>query len=105
LKQELKVAEDAYGLYSHKLDEARTYEDMERERVESVRMIQQPTVPPDPSHIQLWIILGGAVAALFSTLMRAAWIEYFRKGFVTPEQLERDMTLPVLAVLSFRRQG
>ena len=103
LQHDRQIAEDEYALASHKLNEARAFENLERERAGSVRIIQPPTVPAEPNNLQMKIILAGLVLALFSLLGTAALTEYLDSAFVTPEKLERGLGVPVLGVISLRR--
>lgn len=103
LTHEKKIAEDEYALSSHKLNEATAYEDLQRERAGSVRIIQPPTAPAEPRRMQGLIILLGFFIALFSLASMAAATEFFDSGFLTPERLERKLGLPVLAVLPLRK--
>jgi len=105
LQKAAVIADDAYSLYSHKLDEARAYEHLQQERADSVRIIQSPSVPPNPRPIQLLIILGGIFLSILSTLGVAAWTAYSDNGFLTPEQIEQNTGLSVLAVLPYRRRA
>jgi uncharacterized protein involved in exopolysaccharide biosynthesis len=104
LQKEADIANESYSLYSHRLDEAKAYEDLQRERVGSVRVIQPPATPPDPKRLQPIIILAGLFISLISMLLTAAITEFSRRGFLAPEQIERSIGLPVLAVIPFRRQ-
>jgi uncharacterized protein involved in exopolysaccharide biosynthesis len=103
LERETQITSDEYALFSHKLGEARAYDNLERERDGSVRIIQPPTAPPEPKRLQLLIILAGLFVSLLSFLGEAAVIEFFGTGFLIPERLERSLGLPVLAVLPHRR--
>jgi uncharacterized protein involved in exopolysaccharide biosynthesis len=103
LQQEVTVANDEYTLYMHKLDEAQTYDKLERARAGSVRIIQPPSAPPEPKKLQGMIILIGFILSLLFTVLVAVITEFSRSGFLTPERLERNIGLPVLGVLSQRK--
>jgi len=103
LEREKQIAEDEYANASHKLIEASAFEDLQRERAGSVRIIQAPSAPAEPKRWQFVIILAGFFVSLFWMLGRAAWIEFISEGFLTPERLERRLGLPVLGVVSKRK--
>ncbi len=103
LQHERQIAEDEYALASHKLNEAKAFDDLERERVGSVRIIQPPTAPAEPKPLQLLIILAGLFISVVSVLAMAAMTEFVECGFLTPERLERRIGVPVLGVLSWRK--
>ncbi len=103
LQHELQVANDEYALYTHKLDEAQAYDNLERARAGSVRIIQPPSAPPEPKKLQSLILLIGFILSLIFTATIAAIAEFSRSGFLTPERLERNLGLPVLGVLTLRK--
>jgi uncharacterized protein involved in exopolysaccharide biosynthesis len=104
LQHEQQIAEDEYALSSHKLGEANAFEELERERAGGVRVIQPPMAPPEPKRLQFLIIIAGFVLSLFSVMLTAALTVFLKAGFTTPEELERSLGLPVLAVLPYRRK-
>lgn len=99
LSREAKIAEESYTLFSHNLDEAKAFERLQRDRADSVRVIQQPTAPPYPKKLQLMIILVGFFAGILNLLGVAAITEFLRSGFYTPERLENNLGLPVIATI------
>jgi polysaccharide biosynthesis protein PslE len=103
LEHDLQMANDEYTLYTHKLDEAQTYDDMEKARAGSVRIIQPPAAPPEPKRLQGLILIAGFILSLIFTILVAAITEFSRSGFLTPERLERNIGLPVLGVLTLRK--
>lgn len=99
LQQEEQIANTSYTLASHKYDEAKAYEDLEHEQLDSVRIVQQPSVPPEPHHLQWLIILGGTILSVFSLLSVAAVLRFLENGFRTPDQVEKLLGLTVLSTL------
>ncbi len=103
LEHDATVANDEYAVYVHQLDEAKAFENLAHERVGSVRVIQEPTVPAEPKRLQSIIIIAGLILSIMSMFTVAVLTEFFSSGFLTPEKLERDLGLPVLAVVPFRK--
>ncbi len=103
LQQNLQMANDEYSLYTHKLDEAQAYDNLERARAGSVRVVQQPAAPAEPKRLQSIILLAGFFLSLVITVLVAALTEFSRSGFLTPERLERNLGLPILAALPLRK--
>lgn len=103
LQNDAHVAEDEYAAFQHKLDEAKAYDDLAQKRADSVRVIQAPITTAEPRKIQPLIILAGFILSLISALGVAAATQVFESGFITPERLERNLGLKVLAVIPYRR--
>jgi len=103
LQHNVQMANDEDALYAHKLDEAQTYDNLERARAGAVRVIQPPAAPPEPKNLQGLILIVGFILSLIFTAIVAAITEFSRSGFLTPERLERNLGLPVLGVLSLRK--
>lgn len=104
LQKEAEIASESYALSSHRFEEAKAYEEVQRERSSSVRVIQPPSAPPEPKKLKTLIILSGFIASLVIALITAAICETSRRGFLTPEEAERQLKLPVLAVLPYTRR-
>ena len=103
LVHDQQMTNDEYTLYAHKLDEAQSYDSMERSRASSVRVVQEPSAPPEPKRLQSLIILAGFMVSLIFTVLVAAITEFSRSGFLTPERLERNLGVPILAALPLRK--
>jgi uncharacterized protein involved in exopolysaccharide biosynthesis len=103
LQHDLQMANDEYTLYTHKLDEAQAYDNLERARAGSVRVIQQPAAPPEPKKLRGLILLAGFMLSLIFTVIVAAITEFSRSGFLTPERLERSIGLPILGAIPLRK--
>ncbi len=100
LTHDSTVAQDEYTVFARRLSEARAYEDLERERLGSVRVIQPPSAPAEPKSLRAVVI---AIGFVFSVLMAAVALialDMFSSTFITPEQLEKAIGLPVLATIS-----
>ncbi len=99
LEHEAQIASDEFGIYSHKLEEARAYDNMERERVGSVRVIQPPSAMGKPKGYRSLFAMGGIFLGFIFMIINAILIEAGRSGFLTPERLETAIGLPVLATI------
>jgi uncharacterized protein involved in exopolysaccharide biosynthesis len=101
LQKEAELANESYSLSSHRYEEAKAYEEVQRDRASSVRIIQPPSAPPEPKKLNSLIMLAGTVLSILIALIVAAISEFSRRGFLTPEEAERQLKLPVLAVLPY----
>lgn len=103
LKREADLAAKSYDSYAGKFDEASSYDAFQKDREDSVRMIQSPVSSPEAKSIQALIIIGGIFLSIITTLLVAAITEFSRSGFMSPEQVERQLGIPVLAAIPRKR--
>ena len=107
LKREADTNDKNYRTYVDKLEEARISDDMNRQKMANVSVIQPAAVPAKPVKPKkvLNIILGVILGAC-AGLGYAFFSEYTSQGFSTPEQVERRLGLPVLATVPLKgKQG
>jgi len=104
LERDAKLANEEYAQAVRKANEAKALDLLSRERVGSVRIIQNATVSPYPIGLQSLIVLSGFFISVLFFFCVAAFTEFSRNGFLTPEELERALNLPVLAVLPLRKE-
>jgi uncharacterized protein involved in exopolysaccharide biosynthesis len=104
LKREMISNEKNYKTYLEKVEEARISEDLNRQKMANISVVQVAAIPAKPVkpkkllNIVLGIILG-AVAGLGL----AFFSEYTDQGLSTPERAERRLGLPVLATVPYKK--
>lgn len=100
LERERRELEQLAHTYRTRYEEARMSEDLDRERVVSVSVIQKPdasALPAGPRHLPF--ILGGLLAGLLGAAGVLVYTLVFRQTLITVESVERIIGLPVLASL------
>lgn len=104
LNRDLATKEKNYRTYLERLEEARISDDMNRQKIANISVIQPATVPLKPVKPKklLNIALGVLVGAL-GGLAVAFIAELLRQGVSTPAQVQEHLGLPVLATLSLRK--
>jgi uncharacterized protein involved in exopolysaccharide biosynthesis len=104
LKRELASNETNYKTYLEKVEEARISDDLNRQKMANISVIQAADEPLKPirPRKKLNIIIGIIVGAV-SGLGLAFFSEYTAQGLSTPESAERRLGLPVLGTVSYRR--
>lgn len=99
LERERDLAGDHYAAVAKTLDARRFQEDVSARRAASVRVIDPATPPLDAGNQRLVIFAAGVLLSLFAGALAAVLADVFRRGFISPDKLERALGLPVLAVV------
>lgn len=105
LKRELSTNEKYYQAYVDRLEEARISENMNLNKLANISVIQEASVPEKPVrprkmlNILLSIFLGGVFGIGFALVAEGA-----SQSFTTPESAERRLALPVLTVISYKKE-
>ncbi|MBV8651576.1 MAG: hypothetical protein JO255_08930 [Alphaproteobacteria bacterium] len=107
LALQLEVAENNYKTYMERSEDARIAEDLNKQKITSISVIEPATQPVKPArprfllNLALGVLLGG-----FLGLMAAFLSEAFDDAYSTPEQVERSIGAPVLvSIAEARRRG
>lgn len=105
LNREVSTNEMNYKTYQEKKEEARISDEMNRQKLANISVIQAAVVPSKPVkpkkalNILLSIILGAVSGLGFAFLS-----EYMGQGLSTPEAAEEKLGLPVLATVSLQEK-
>ena len=103
LKRELAENEKNYKTYSEKVEEALISDNLNRQKMANISVIQAATAPAKPIKPKKALnILLGIVLGAVSGLGLAFFNEYSNQGLSTPESAERRLGLPVLGMVSYR---
>ncbi len=106
ITRELNATEDNYKDFLSKYEQAVLSEEMDRQKLANVSVIQKALVPERPvfpkkrSNIVMAIILGGA-----TSLGIALFIEFvIEQSMSTPESVERRLGIPVLTTIAYKER-
>jgi uncharacterized protein involved in exopolysaccharide biosynthesis len=105
LQQSLTTNQDNYALYAKKLDESKVENDLLRQKMTSISLVEKAAVPLAPISPKLTLIPFVLVLGAFGLLGgvgTALALEYLRQGFISAEDVERTLRLPVLADFPYR---
>ena len=97
-QRERRTLDELVHTYRTRYEEARMNEDLDREHVVSVGVIQQPSAaarPAGPRHLPY--ILGGVLLGIIGASGLLLYLLVFRETLITVESVERIIGLPVLA--------
>jgi polysaccharide biosynthesis protein PslE len=103
-RERRELAELAHT-YRTRYEEARMSEDLDREKIVSVSVVQQPDAPmkpTGPSHLPFG--LAGILIGLVGASGVLVYLLVFRETLITVESVERMLGLPVLASVARRRR-
>ncbi len=100
LERELAINDGNYRLYLTKFEEAKISENMDKQKIANVRVIE-PAVPimkPIKPRKRLNVLIGGFLG-LFAGIGMAFLIEFVHPVFRTREDVDQFLGLPVLVTL------
>ncbi len=99
LERERRMAEQNYEAASKRLRTEMAMLELDRKRRSNVSIVQPPLVPAKGSSIAPLILAVGTVLSLCATLLVAFLSALWRDSFLSPEQVERELGIPVLAAI------
>jgi uncharacterized protein involved in exopolysaccharide biosynthesis len=103
LERERRVLEELVHTYRTRYEDARMNEDLDRERVVSVSVVQRPDAPARPAGPRhLPFALAGILIGLVGASGVLLYLLVFRETLITVESVERIIGLPVVASVASR---
>ena len=106
LDRERRVLEELVHTYRTRYEDARMNEDLDRERVVSVSIVQRPDAPARPAGPRhLPFALAGILIGLVGASGMLLYLLVFRETLITVESVERIIGLPVVASVPVRPTG
>lgn len=94
------LLEQNYATAMKTLDDRRMQENVEAKKATNVRVIQPAGAPLKSNAIRIVILAGGAVISLLVGFLTAFLSDVFRRGFISPDRLERTLGVRVLGSVS-----
>lgn len=105
LKREMTANEKYFRAYEDRLEEARISEDMNRNKLSNISVIQAAAVPAKPVRPKKgWNMLLSLFVGCFSGLGLAFVSEHLSQGLATPQGVEKRLGLPVLTTIPYKEQ-
>ena len=103
IQAEVDLAREHHQTYQKKVEEARVSAEMDLRKMSNISVIQPAVVPQQPVGTSsiLKILLGAIVGGLAGIVV-AFFLEHIRGQYSTPEQVTRDVNLPVLAWIPYK---
>ncbi|OPY00324.1 MAG: Chromosome partition protein Smc [Syntrophorhabdus sp. PtaB.Bin006] len=102
LRREVTAHESSYRTYLQKLEEARISDDMDRQKMVAISVVEgaQAGVTPKVTKIKTMIIPLGLVGGLAAGIVVALLLEFASSALVTPRAAERRVGLPVMVAVA-----
>jgi uncharacterized protein involved in exopolysaccharide biosynthesis len=105
LSRDIAVLNDKYRKYSESLEQARIDEALQQDNMSSVNVVQLPSFNDDPIDTSNTIVaVIGIVGSVFCALGAAFGRRYMRNELSNPDDIERELEIPVLATIPSSRQ-
>lgn len=104
LERERRIAEQNYEAAAKRLRDETALEALDRKRRSNVSIVQAPVAPLQGSSIAPVILAVGTVLSLCMAALVAFLSALWRDSFLSPEQVERELGIPVLAAIPEREK-
>ncbi len=99
MERERKLVESSYEAAMKRLEEAMVLDELDRGRKSNVSIVQAARPPIDGKSQRSVILMVGTLISLCCALLMAFLSALLRDTFLSPEQLQRSLGLPLLAVV------
>ncbi len=103
LERERRLAEANYEAAAKRLRDELAMVELDRKRRSNVSIVQPPLVPLSGSSVAPLILVVGTVLSLVGAALVAFLSALWRDTFLTPEQVERELGIPLLAAIPEKR--
>jgi tyrosine-protein kinase Etk/Wzc len=105
LEREVRLLEGKYEMHVRKLEEARVNDALGQERITNVKVAQPATLVYKPvAPNKLLVAAGALLVALVASIGSAFAAEKMDQSLQTTDQVEKELGLPVLTSLPYRKR-
>jgi uncharacterized protein involved in exopolysaccharide biosynthesis len=105
LERERSINEENYRTYTARVEEARITEEFDRNKSANIRIIEAAEPPTSGKNLRVPILAAAVFLGMMSALATAFVVAQMRQTYLTPDDVERSLGLPVLLVVPLRRMG
>ena len=101
MERNMGIQESNYRTYLDKMEQARINRELEIQQLSNISVVQSPTVTVDNVRPRrLLNVVMGFFLALFGGITFAFILEYLDDSFKKPDDVERELGVPVLAAIA-----
>lgn len=103
MSRDVADSEESYKTYLSKLEEARIHDELDRQKMTSVSVLEPASIPIIPNNLPhpfIFYILVALFLGIAGSIGLAFIVEILSPAMSTPAQAERRLDLPVLAVVA-----
>jgi uncharacterized protein involved in exopolysaccharide biosynthesis len=105
LQLQQQVDEENFRNYLQAVNDARVADDLNRQRISNIAVVQSPTVPVLPAKPRkLFILAAGFLLGLAAAIAATLLAEMADEAFSTADQIETVLGLPVLGTFTMRER-
>jgi uncharacterized protein involved in exopolysaccharide biosynthesis len=102
LSLERELLEKNLRIYAQKVEEALVQEELDRQKMANIRIIEQPQTN-QPRSLKWPVLIFSLVGAIILALLMTFFKDFFRQVFTSPEDTERALGLPVLMTIPVKK--
>jgi len=105
LQREVTNNEERYRSYRQRLEETRIYDELERQKMSSVSVIEPasvPMLPANPKKPTILFVAAALAVGIGGAVGLAFLLEFLKRGVTTPAEAERRLGLPVLVAVPYK---
>jgi len=102
LERDHAILDDSYRTYTKRLEEAKITEEFDKSKTANVRIIAPAEPPSEGRSLRLPIIAASMFLGILAALTTAFVMAQMRQTYLTPEDAERSLSLPVLLTVPLR---
>jgi polysaccharide biosynthesis protein PslE len=104
LERAVEINETNYLTYVEKHEEARISDDLDRQKIANISVIQTPSIPQKPVEPKKRIaILLATLLGMLLGIGYALFTEFTSQRLSTPEEVQRRLGVPALAAIPLRQ--
>lgn len=105
LERDRALLEESYRTYTTRLEQAKITEEFDKSKSANVRIIASAEPPSEGRSLRLPIMAAAVFIGFLTALATAFVVAQMRQIFLTPEDTERALGLPVLLAVPMRERS